>query len=134
MGIRATLRPLERAAFLDAYTNKKLKNIVQAQSASFGNAATRIEAFVVKGGTYAYGNYPDIDALFRQQEMELDQKRRAATLEKIQQLVHERAIFAPIWQFAILEGVGPRVGESALGLIAGFAYSGPYEDVTLKSG
>jgi peptide/nickel transport system substrate-binding protein len=134
VGIRAKFRPLERAAFLDAYTNKKLKNIIQAQSASFGNAATRIEAFVVKGGTYAYGNYLDIDALFRQQEAELDNKRRAATLHKIQQLVNERAIFAPIWQFAILEGVGPRVGESGLGLIEGFSYSAPYEDVTLKSG
>ena len=132
VGIRAKLRPLERAAFLDAYTKKKLKNIVQAQSASFGNAATRIEAFVVKGG--AYGSYPDIDALFRQQETELDHTRRTATLHKIQQLINERAIFAPIWQFAILEGIGPRVGESGLGLIEGFAYSAPYDDVTLKSG
>ena len=134
VGIRATLRPLERAAFLDAYTNKKLKNIIQAQSASFGNAATRIEAFVVKGGTYAYGNYPDIDALFQQQEIDLDHKRRTATLHKIQQLINERAIFVPIWQFAILEGVGPRVGESGLGLIDGFSYSAPYDDITLKSG
>jgi peptide/nickel transport system substrate-binding protein len=134
VGIRAKFRPLERAAFLDAYTNKKLKNIVQAQSASFGNAATRIEAFVVKGGTYAYGNYPDIDALFQQQEIDLDHKRRTATLHKIQQLINERAIFVPIWQFAILEGVGPRVGESGLGLIDGFSYSAPYDDITLKSG
>ncbi len=134
VGIRAKFRPLERAAFLDAYTNKKLKNIIQAQSASFGNAATRIEAFVVKGGTYAYGNYPDIDALFQQQEIDLDHKRRTATLHKIQQLINERAIFVPIWQFAILEGVGPRVGESGLGLIDGFSYSAPYDDITLKSG
>jgi peptide/nickel transport system substrate-binding protein len=40
----------------------------------------------------------------------------------------------PIWQFAILEGVGPRVGESGLGLIDGFSYSAPYDDITLKSG
>jgi hypothetical protein len=29
--------------------------------------------------------------------------------------------------------VGSRVQESGLGLIPGFAYSGPYEDVTLKA-
>jgi len=28
--------------------------------------------------------------------------------------------------------VGPRVRESGLGLIAGHAYSAPYEDITLK--
>mgnify|MGYP001385526004 CR=1 FL=1 len=32
---------------------------------------------------------------------------------------------------AFLNGVGPRVGESGLGLINGHAYSAPYEDVTL---
>ena len=27
---------------------------------------------------------------------------------------------------------GPRVGESGFGLIPGFAYTAPYEDITLK--
>src|SRR5207249_2650542 len=44
----------------------------------------------------------------------------------------ERAISAPIWQLGCLNGVGPRVEESSLGAIPGFAYSGPYEDVKLK--
>ena len=33
-----------------------------------------------------------------------------------------------------VHGVGPRVGESGLGLIPGHGYSSPYEDVTLKTG
>ena len=79
-----------------------------------------------------YGAYPDIDGLFSEQAAELDQKKREALLQKIQQLVHEKAIFAPLWELAFLNGVGPRVGQSGLGLIAGHAYSAPYEDVTLK--
>jgi peptide/nickel transport system substrate-binding protein len=98
VGIRAQLRPLERASFFAQYQDKKLKNIVQSLSGAFGNAATRIEAFVVTGGTYAYGGYSDIDGLFREQASELDQKRRAATLERIQQLIHDKAMFAPIWR------------------------------------
>ena len=86
---------------------------------------------MVKGGAYVYGNYPDIDALFQEQAAELDSKKREAILHKIQQLVHERTIYAPIWQLAFINGAGPRVGESGLGLIAGHAYSAPYEDVTL---
>jgi peptide/nickel transport system substrate-binding protein len=132
VGIRAKLRPFERAAFVEAYTQKKLKNIVQAGSGAFGNAATRLEAFVVKGGAYVYGSYPDIDALFQQQAAELDHKRREAALAKMQQLVCERTIYAPIWLLAFLNGIGPRVGESGFGLITGHAYSAPYEDVTVK--
>jgi hypothetical protein len=41
-------------------------------------------------------------------------------------------IAAPIWYLAALSGVGPRVGNSALGSIGGDPWSSPYEDVTLK--
>src|SRR5262249_49483917 len=54
VGIRATLRPLERAAFFKGYGQKSFKNIIQGASAAFGNAATRLEAFVAKGGAYVY--------------------------------------------------------------------------------
>ena len=39
-------------------------------SGAFGNCATRAEAFVAKGGVYAYGSYPDIDALFAEQAVQ----------------------------------------------------------------
>jgi peptide/nickel transport system substrate-binding protein len=133
VGIRVRLTPLERGAFFKGYAEKKFKNLIQGASGAFGNAATRIEAFVASGGIYAYGSYPDIDGLFREQAGELDRARREAALHKIQQLVYDKAMFAPIWQLAFLNGVGPRVGESGLGLIAGHAYSAPYEDVTLKA-
>jgi peptide/nickel transport system substrate-binding protein len=133
VGIRAKLRPLERAAFFKGYSEKSYKNIIQGASGAFGNTATRLENFVVKGGAYVYGSHPDIDALFEQQAAELDAKKREAILHKIQQLVHERTIYAPVWQLAFINGAGPRVGESGLGLIEGHAYSAPYEDVTLAS-
>jgi peptide/nickel transport system substrate-binding protein len=132
VGIRAKLRPLERAAFFEGHSSKKLRGIVEAGSGAFGNAATRLEAFVVKGGTYVYGSFPDIDALFEEQAAEQDQKRRAGLLQKMQQLVTERAIFAPIWQLGFINGVGPRVGQSGFGLIPGFAYTAPYEEITIK--
>jgi hypothetical protein len=51
----------------------------------------------------------------------------------MQRLVYEKAINAPIWEFAFLNGVDPRGGESPLGKIAGFPYTGPFEDITLKN-
>src|SRR3984893_3016362 len=132
VGIRLKLRPIERAAFSKGYAEKTFKNVIQSGPGSFGNAATRYEAYVVKGGTFAYGGDPEIDALYEQQAVELDHKKREAMLHKMQQLVYERTIFAPIWQLAFINGVGPRVGESAFGKIARFPYTAPYEDITLK--
>jgi len=133
VGIRLQMRPLERAAFWQGYADKKYKNVIQTASGAFGNAATRLENFVVTGGTYVYGTYPDLDGLFQEQAAELDRKKREAILVKIQQLVHDKAMFAPIWQLAFLNAVGPRVEESGLGLIGGHAYSAPYEDLKLKA-
>ena len=133
VGIRVKFRPLELAAFFKAYAEKKLRNLVQGGSGAFGNAATRIETFVASGGMYAYGSYPEIDRLFGEQATVLDEKKREAILHRIQQLIHEKVMFAPIWQVAFLSGLGPRVEESGLGLIAGYAFSAPYEDVKLKA-
>src|SRR3989454_652020 len=133
VGIRARLRPLERAAFYKADQEKKLRGLVRVGSAAFGNAATRIEAFVVSGGIRAYGGYPDIDGLYREQAGELDPKKREAILHRIQQLMHERVMFAPIIEPAFLSGQGPRVGESGFGRTVGAPYSLPYEDLTLRA-
>ena len=131
-GIRARVRPLERAAFFKAYGEKKLKNLLYSLSGAFGNAATRLEVFVAAGGPYAYGGYPDIDGLFSDQAGELDRKRREAMLHRIQELIHEKAMYAPIWELGFIHASGPRVAEPGLGLIPGWAFSAPYEDLRLK--
>jgi len=106
--------------------------MIQGASGAFGNAASRLEAFVVKGGTFVYGSYPEIDALFPEQAVELDGKKRQALLSEMQRLLSEKAIYAPIWQLAFISAVGPRVAESGFGRIQGFVYTAPYEDLGLK--
>jgi peptide/nickel transport system substrate-binding protein len=134
IGIHSTLQPVERAGFLAGYSGKEYTHgTVRGASGAFGNAATRLASFVVKGGAFVYGSYPDIDQLYQQQADELDHQKRSALLTKIQQLVYGKAIFAPIWQLAFLNGVGPRVGESGFGRIPGFAYTAPFEDITIKA-
>jgi peptide/nickel transport system substrate-binding protein len=133
IGIRTKLKPLERAAHWASYGDKKYKNLAYTASGAFGNAATRLESFVVAGGTYVYGSYPEIDSLFKDQAAELDRKKREALLHRIQQIVHEKTMVIPMWELAFINGQGPRVQESGLGLIPGHAYSAPYEDVKLKA-
>jgi peptide/nickel transport system substrate-binding protein len=133
VGIRSKLRPVERASHWGSYQDKKYKNLAYTASGAFGNAATRLETFVVAGGSYVYGSYPDIDSLFKDQAAELDRKKREALLLRIQQIMQEKSMHIPIWELAFINGQGPRVQESGLGLIPGHAYSAPYEDVTLKA-
>jgi peptide/nickel transport system substrate-binding protein len=133
VGIRAKLRPLERAAFNRSVADRKLKNLVQLIGGGFGNAATRLEAYAVGGGAYAYGSYPDIDGVFRDQAGELDRGKREALLHRLQQLVHDRAMFAPMYELAFVNGVARRVEEPGLGLIAGYAFSAPYEDLKIRA-
>jgi peptide/nickel transport system substrate-binding protein len=132
VGIKVRVRTMERAAFLADWRAKKLRGLVLALSGAYGNAATRLEAFVYGGGAFAYGSYQDIDELFRQQATETDPAKRQTLLSHIQRLVHDKALFAPIWELAFINAYGPRVAESGLGLIPLFAYSGPLEDVSLK--
>ncbi|MBI3637958.1 MAG: ABC transporter substrate-binding protein, partial [Candidatus Rokubacteria bacterium] len=132
VGIRARVRGVERAAFYKADQEKTFRHLTRTGSATAGNAATRIEAFVITGGIRSYGGYPDIDALYRDQAGEVDLKKREALLHRIQQLMTERVMFAPIMEPAFLNGVGPRVAEADLALIPGHLYSAPYEDVRLK--
>jgi peptide/nickel transport system substrate-binding protein len=131
-GIRTRVRTLERAAFLDVWRAKKLQGLIANASAAQGNAAARIEAFVVSGSAYVYGGYPDLDDLFLQQAQERDRKRREALLHQIQRLMHERVMHAPIFEPATLHGVGPRVEEPGVGLNPLLYFTAPYEDMRLK--
>ncbi len=133
VGIRGKVRPLERAAWLAAHKEKTLKNLAWQGSGAYGNAATRIEAFAHSKGVFSWIKDPGIDEWYDQQTAERDLKQREALLHKIQQKLYDDARFIPIWELSFLCASGPRVAVSGLSLIPLFAYSGPYEEVRLKS-
>jgi peptide/nickel transport system substrate-binding protein len=132
VGIRTRLRLMERAAFYNEYGEKKLRGLLHTGSGAFGNAATRLESYAVTGGRYVYGTYPEIDGLFSEQANETNARVRQQVLHKVQQIIHDRVMFAPIMEPAFLNGVGPRVDVHGLGAITSHAYSAPYEDLKLK--
>ncbi|MGE3540652.1 MAG: ABC transporter substrate-binding protein [Candidatus Tectimicrobiota bacterium] len=132
VGIQTRIRPLERAAMQIAQKEKTVKNLTRQGSGAFGNAATRIEAFMYSKGAQSFLRNAEIDAWYTQQITERDPQKRQVLLHKIQQKAYDEALFMPIWENAFLCASGPRVAVS--GLHAGaFAYSAPYEDVRLKS-
>ena len=133
VGIRLRIRTLERAAFLTAWREKKLRGVLLAAQGAGGNAATRIEGVATRGGLYASGVLPEVEDLFQRQARELDRKKREELLHQIQRLLAERVVFAPIWENAPINGVGPRVEEAALTLVAAYPYTAPFEELRLKS-
>jgi peptide/nickel transport system substrate-binding protein len=133
VGIRAKVRPVERAAHQAALREKTYKNLAFQGSGAFGNAATRLDAFAYSKGQQSWIKDPEIDAWYTQQAAERDRQKRQALLHKIQQKLYDEARFIPIWELAFLCASGPRAAVSGMGLIPMFAYSGPYEDVQLKS-
>jgi peptide/nickel transport system substrate-binding protein len=132
VGIRTRMRPMERAAFYAAWREKKLRGLFITGAGNSGNAASRVEAFMYSKGSYAYGGYPDIDELFQQQAQERDPAKRQALLYRIQQLSVERVMFAPLYDFRALMGVGPRVAEHTINSIPMDPFPS-YEDVQLKT-
>ncbi len=131
VGIRTKMRPMERAPFDAAWRVKKLHGLFVTGAGVSGNAATRIEAFIYSKGAYAYGGYADIDELFQQQAVERDRAKREAILHRIQQLTVERVMFAPIYDFRALHGVGPRIAEHTINAIPMHPFPS-YEDMRLK--
>ena len=132
VGIRTRARVMERAAYFAAWREKKLKGVILVVSAAYGNTATRLEPYVTRDGIYAYGSNPEVDDLFVQQSREGDAKKREALLHRIQKIIHDQVINVPIYDLAFIWGVGPRVEESGAGLIPGYAYSAPMEDVRVR--
>ena len=76
---------------------------------------------------------PDIDGLFREQAAELDRKRREATLHTHPAARPREGDVRPDLGAGLPERRRARAcGSPASGLIAGHAYSAPYEDLKLK--
>jgi peptide/nickel transport system substrate-binding protein len=132
IGVGSRVRTMERAAFLTAWREKKLRGLLIGATGAAGNAATRLEMFVTRNGIYSYGTLPELDDLFQRQARETDRKQRETTLHQIQKIVYDQVLVAPIFQQAFIWGVGPRVAEPGSALIQGYAYSGPLDDLKLK--
>jgi len=133
VGIRVKVRPMERAAHQAGLKEKTYKHLAYQGSGAYGNAASRLEAFTTSQGSQSWIKDTEIDQLYTQQAVERDAKKRQALLHQIQRKLYDEAFFAPMWELGFLCASGPRMAVSGLGLIPLFAYSGPYEDVQLKS-
>ena len=124
---------MERAAFFTALARRRSSRASASASARvYGNAASRMSEVVPSDGAYAYGGYPDIDALFKQQARETDRKKREAMLHQIQQLAPRARALRPDLRVHLAER--HRAARRRAGADADRPVSvvGALEDVKLK--
>ena len=134
IGIRTRLRTLERAAFYTQLREKKIRPLVFMASAAAGNAATRLDAFVAAGGIYTYGGYPDIEGLIQEQAVRArSQAPRGDAAPDPAAHARARDVRADLGDRRHPGATARASAESALGLITGFPWSAPYEELKLKS-
>ena len=133
VGIRVRLRPIERAAFFKGYAEKKFKNIIQGATA---RSATPRRGWKLRG----QGRRLCLRQLSRDRRAVPAAGGRAGPREtrgdpatRCSSCVHEKAIYAPIWQLAFINGVGPRVGAVGFRPDQGLSSTPrPIEEITLK--
>ena len=97
-----------------------------------GNAASRVESLHLFERRLCRGRLSRYRRALSEQASERDAKKREAILDKIQQLTIDRMMFAPIYDFRALMGVGPRIAKDTIGEI----YLSPwpeYEDIEMKA-
>ena len=58
---------------------------------------------------------------------------RKAKLDSIQKQIFDKSLFMPVVEYPFPVVIGPRVGYDGVNGIPGNPYTGPYEDLTLKS-
>jgi peptide/nickel transport system substrate-binding protein len=131
VGIRLTMKQMERATFTSDWQMHKLKGLFMATAGNSGNAASRVEAFIQSKGAYSYGGYPDIDELYLAQARERDGKKREEMLLKIQQLTIDRAMYGPIVDLRALMGIGPRITKHTITDVWMSPFPS-YEDMEIK--
>src|SRR5262249_49262725 len=98
VGIQTRINTMERAAMTAAWRERKLKNVIVGITGAGGNAATRLEAYVSKGGIYTSGVFPEVEDLFQRQAREPDPQKREAQLHQIQEILHDRVTHVPIYE------------------------------------
>ena len=107
VGIRAKVRPIERAAAFTAHREKTFKNLAFQGSGAFGNAATRLDAFAYSKGSQSWIQDPEIDEWYLQQAEERDRKKREALLHEIQQKLYVKHALFPFGSWRSCAPQGP---------------------------
>jgi peptide/nickel transport system substrate-binding protein len=89
-------------------------------------------AYLFGGGTYSYGNYPEMEVLWDKYTHSTDLKVRKELILKIQQIINEKTMFIYTVGTTTPSALGPRLKGNPFKLQPLLYWAGPMEDFELN--
>lgn len=131
VGINVKVQILDKSILLGRRKAGKLTNRIFIDSNSFPTIAARLNYQL---GPAGYGNYPEIEAIWKKYNKSSDAKERQEIIKKVQQMIYDHHQFIPICQATSPAGIGPRVKGNPYGIQKPFPiwFVSPLEDLMLK--
>ncbi|HEX2172442.1 MAG TPA: ABC transporter substrate-binding protein, partial [Dehalococcoidia bacterium] len=137
IGIRTRLQTMERGAFLSKLGEgpEAFSGIVLNVSAAPGDAASRVRALAICGGSSSRTCVPEIDEPFKRYEASTNPQEREQLLRQVQQYMIDNYTFVSIYRAAFINAQGPKVlnkWDEIIGAVPQYVYIGPYEDIQVR--
>jgi peptide/nickel transport system substrate-binding protein len=129
VGISVETVLLDRPAWHALRENKKMAGGTFVDDPMSSTIGQRMEYLL--GGT-SYGNYPDIQALWKQYRQEVKPAVRKEVIERIQRLIHEKTMFTPTTSTNSPAAIGPRVKGNPYRIQPIIWFTAPLEDIELE--
>lgn len=130
VGIHVESVKLPKASWLAMRRNGKMKGTVFIDPIPQPTIGGRLAHLF--GGTFCYGNYPEIEALWGQYLKTADSNNRKELIGRVQKQIYDKTMYIPITETVTPCGVGPRVKGSPFKTPPLAWWPAPVEDLELN--
>ncbi len=128
VGITLDTVLLDRPAWIASHDGGKMKGGLYVEATNAPTIGGRLSYLFDRT---SYGNYPDIQALWKQYEKEVSLSLRKNLIVRIQNLISERTMVIPIRSGCLNAAFGPKVKGDPHKIQPLIYFSAPFEDVEL---
>lgn len=134
IGISCDLQLLDRPSWTSYRRTGKMKGAIFIEGMGQMTIGGRLEYLF--GGSFSYGNYPDIEALWNQYNKAVNPKARKDLIARIQRLISDKTMFIPLVNMSHPTAVGPRVKGNPYKIhppkSCPIYWTAPFEDIELN--
>jgi peptide/nickel transport system substrate-binding protein len=129
VGITMDTVLLDRPAFLAQRRAKKMKGGTFIDSSLAPTIGGRLDYLF---GPTSYGNYPEIESLWKQYNQAIQQNQRKEIIGQIQKLIHDKAMYLPLTTTNSPAAFGPRPKGNPYRVQPLLWFTAPFEDMELN--
>jgi peptide/nickel transport system substrate-binding protein len=128
IGISVESKLLDRPAWMAHRDGGRMKNAIFYDPSTAPTIGGRLSYLF---GSSSYGNYPDIEKVWKEYQNTIDSKKRHDLIVKVQEMIHDRTMFAPLVTTTSPAAFGPRVKGNPYKIQPLIWFTAPIEDIEL---